>query len=51
MKKKLKSVAKNTMGFGLILIGCIMIVTPGAGTVYHSGRAVYIEFSRQTPPC
>lgn len=31
MKKKLKSVAKNTMGFCLIIIGCLMIVTPGPG--------------------
>ena len=31
MKKKMKSAAKNTVGFGLIIIGCIMIVTPGPG--------------------
>lgn len=31
MKKKFKSAAKNTVGFGLIIIGCIMIVTPGPG--------------------
>ncbi len=31
MKKKMKSVAKNTLGFSLIIIGCIMIVTPGPG--------------------
>ncbi|MBI5308763.1 MAG: PGPGW domain-containing protein [Planctomycetes bacterium] len=31
MKKKLKGVAKNTMGFCLIIIGCLMIVTPGPG--------------------
>ena len=50
MKKKLKSVAKNTMGFGLILIGCIMIVTPGPG-LFTILAGLYIEFSRQTPPC
>ncbi len=31
MKKKIKSVAKNTGGICLIIIGCIMIFTPGPG--------------------
>lgn len=31
MKKKMKSVARNTMGVCLVAIGCIMILTPGPG--------------------
>ena len=31
MKKKVKNVAKNTCGISLIIIGCMMIFTPGPG--------------------